>query len=89
MSAMAGADLEEARVVAQAQYRALRERKASLDKDSIELILRGARSHYAWKDKPVSSELLETIYEITAAGATSMNCCPARFVFIILKRKKY
>jgi len=82
MSALAGEALEEARAAAQAQYRALRERKASLDQDSIDLILRGARSHYAWKDKPVPNELLETIYEIAAAGATSMNCCPARFVFI-------
>jgi len=82
MSAMAGAALEEARAAAQEQYRALRDRKDALDQDSIDLILRGARSHYAWKDKPVSSELLETIYDITAAGATSMNCCPARFVFV-------
>lgn len=82
MSALAGVALEQARAAAQADYRALRERKDSLDQDSIDLILRGARSHYAWKDKPVSNELLETIYDITAAGATSMNCCPARFVFI-------
>ncbi len=82
MSALAGAALEEARAAAQANYRALRERKDALDQDSIDLILRGARSHYAWKDKPVPNELLETIYDITAAGATSMNCCPARFVFV-------
>ncbi len=82
MSALAGEALEEARAAAQAQIRSLRERKASLDDDSIDVILRGARSHYAWQDKPVSDELLETIYAITAAGATSMNCCPARFVFI-------
>ncbi len=88
MSALAGAALEEARAAAQAQYLALRERKDSLDKDSIDLILRGARSHYAWKDKPVSNELLESIYEITAAGATSMNCCPARFVFITSNEAK-
>jgi len=82
MSGLAGAALEEARTAAQAQYRELRERISALDDDAIELVLSGARSHYAWKDKPVSNELLETIYNITAAGATSMNCCPARFVFI-------
>ena len=27
-------------------------------------------------------ELLEVIYEITAAGPTSMNSCPARFFFV-------
>jgi len=75
MSALAGEALEQARAEAQAQIRALRERKPSLDDDSIDVILRGARSHYAWQDKPVSDEILETVYEITAAGATSMNCC--------------
>ena len=53
-----------------------------LDDDGIELILSGARSHYAWTDRPVPRELLERIYEITAAGPTSMNSCPARFVFV-------
>jgi len=82
MNEMSSAALEAARAQAHAQYRALRKRKESLDEDSIELILSGARSHYAWQDKPVSNELLETIYELTAAGATSMNSCPARFVFV-------
>ncbi len=75
-------DLETARLQAQQSIRALRNKKPSLDNDSIDVILRGARSHYAWTDKPVSNELLHTIYEITAAGATSMNTCPARFVFV-------
>ncbi|MDJ0631157.1 MAG: malonic semialdehyde reductase [Rhodobacter sp.] len=66
---------------AQAAVRALRERAGTLDDDSIDLILRDARSHYAWQDRPVPVELLHTIYEITAAGPTSMNSCPARFVF--------
>jgi len=75
-------DLEKLRAEAQSLYRDLRSRKPVLDDDSIDVILRGARSHYAWLDKPVSRELLERIYEITAAGATSMNTCPARFIFV-------
>ena len=43
--------------------------------------LRDARSHYAWTEKPVSEEILREVYEITIAGPTSMNTCPARFVF--------
>lgn len=82
MSNAEGQDLEQLRLDAQAQYRELRERKSTLDEDSIDLILKGARSHYAWKDKPVSNEIIEQLYELTAAGATSMNCCPARFVFV-------
>lgn len=73
---------ESARAAAQEAVRDLRERKSSLDDDSIRVILSGARSHYAWQDRPVPDSLLEQIYEITALGATSMNSCPARFYFV-------
>ncbi|QIZ82510.1 malonic semialdehyde reductase [Thalassovita gelatinovora] len=53
-----------------------------MDDASIDLILRDARSHYAWTDRPVPDALLQEIYEITIAGPTSMNTCPARFVFV-------
>jgi len=82
MSVPTEKELELARAQAQEYVRNLRARKSVLDDDSIDVILRGARSHYAWTDKPVSREILETLYEITAAGATSMNTCPARFVFV-------
>ncbi len=67
---------------AQAAVRAVRDARARLDDASIDLILRDARSHYAWTDRPVSDALLREIYEITIAGPTSMNTCPARFVFV-------
>lgn len=70
------------RAEAQAVVRELRSRVGTLDDDQIDLILRQARSHYAWTDKPVPREVLEAIYEITASGPTSMNSCPARFVFV-------
>lgn len=70
------------RATAQAEIRGLRERIGRLDDDAIDLILRQARSHYAWTDKPVPRAMLETLYLITAAGPTSMNSCPARFYFI-------
>ncbi len=73
---------------AQEAVRSLRRRKAALDDDSIDLILRDARSHYAWSDRPVPNEMLHTIYTITAAGPTSMNCCPARFVFVTSQEGK-
>lgn len=77
-----GEALARLRAKAQQEIRSLRERIDRLDDDSIDLILRTARSHYAWQDRPVERELLETIYDITAAGATSMNSCPARLFFI-------
>lgn len=67
---------------AQAAVRAMRARLPALDDAAIDLILNDARSHYAWQDKPVPAELLHRIYEITAQGPTSMNTCPARFVFV-------
>ncbi|MEM8854930.1 MAG: malonic semialdehyde reductase [Pseudomonadota bacterium] len=55
---------------------------AALDEAAIGLILSRARSHYAWRDRPVPDTLLRRIYEIASSGPTSMNCCPARFVFV-------
>lgn len=74
--------LEQARLAAQEGVRQLRARKPQLDEASIDVILKDARSHYAWTDKPVSDDILRTLYDITIAGPTSMNTCPARFVFV-------
>jgi len=75
-------NLEKIRLEAQQSVRELREKIQKLDSNSLDLILNNARSHYAWQDKPVADEILEKIYEITSAGPTSMNTCPARFVFV-------
>lgn len=80
--APSGEALARLRADAQAAVRSLRARIGKLDDDAIDLILRTARSHYAWQDKPVPRALLEVIYDITAAGPTSMNSCPARFYFV-------
>jgi len=77
-----GDTLEALRNQAQQAVRDVRARKSQLDDASIDLILRDARSHYAWTDKPVSDEMLRTLYDITINGPTSMNTCPARFVFV-------
>lgn len=82
MNAPIGKALGEARAKAQADVRDLRGRIDRLSDDGIDLILRDARSHYAWKDTPVSDELLHELFEITISGATSMNTLPARFVFV-------
>lgn len=82
MTAFTGEALELARAEAQDAVRGLRARRPALDDDSIDVILSDARSHYAWQDKPVSVDLLHRLYEITAAGPTSMNTCPARFIFV-------
>ncbi len=71
-----------ARRAAQDAVRDLRARIDRLSPDALALILGEARSHYAWQDRPVPRALLEQLYAIAAQGPTSMNSCPARFVFV-------
>ncbi len=73
---------------AQNAVRVLRQVKPRLDDASIDVILRDARSHYAWTDRPVSEAMLRTLYDITINGPTSMNTCPARFVFVTSPKGK-
>ena len=82
MNAPTGQALADARAKAQADHRALRSRIDRLSDDAIDLILRDARSHYAWTDKPIPDGLLEELYDITINGPTSMNTLPARFTFV-------
>ena len=82
MTAPTGDELAALREKAQQGHRDLRARIDRLSDDAIDLILRDARSHYAWTDKPIPDGLLEEIYDITINGATSMNTLPARFVFV-------
>jgi 3-hydroxypropanoate dehydrogenase len=49
---------------------------------ALDQLFRTARSHGAWLDRPVSSETVREIYELTKWGPTSANSLPARFVFI-------
>jgi len=88
MNAPTGKDLDALRAKAQAGHRALHSRIDRLSDDAIDLILRDARSHYAWSDKPIPDGLLEEIYDITINGPTSMNTLPARFVFVTSPESK-
>lgn len=82
MNAPTGSELDMLRAKAQADHRALRARISRVSDDGIDLILRNARSHYAWTDKPIPAGMLEEIYDITINGPTSMNTLPARFIFV-------
>ena len=61
MNAPTGAELDALRAKAQQDYRDLRDRITRLSDDAIDLILRKARSHYAWTDEPVPDAVLEEI----------------------------
>lgn len=60
----------------------LHRRVAPLDESQLDLLFLQARSHNGWKDEAVSDEQLQRLYDIVRMGPTSMNCSPARFVFI-------
>ncbi|MEO4039975.1 malonic semialdehyde reductase [Hoeflea sp. CAU 1731] len=74
--------LGDLRTQAQEEVSDLRSQIAQLDQKSLDLILTKARSHYAWKDRPVTDDQIHRMYEIVKMGSTSMNSCPARFVWV-------
>jgi 3-hydroxypropanoate dehydrogenase len=53
-----------------------------LSEDGLDLLFREARTHSHWLDKPVSEETLRELYDLLKWGPTSMNCCPARILFL-------
>ena len=59
-----------------------------LDGKSLDKILREARTHNGFQDKPVSDAQLRELFEVLKWGPTSANCQPARFVFIRTKEGK-
>ena len=73
--------MSDVRALAQQEIRDMRERIERLDADSIDLLLRNARSHYAWADRPVNDSDLERIFDIMVWGPTSNNGHPIRILF--------
>lgn len=53
-----------------------------LSEEGQDLLFRKARTHNAWLDKPVSDDTLRQLYELMKWGPTSVNCCPARILFL-------
>ena len=73
--------MSDVRALAQQEIRNMRERIDRLDANGIDLVLRNARSHYAWADRPVSNADLEKIFDIMVWGPTSNNGHPIRILF--------
>ena len=53
-----------------------------LDSQALDRLFRNARTHSAWLDKPVTDDVLREIYDLMKFGPTSMNCSPARILFL-------
>jgi len=52
-----------------------------VDDAALDILLRKARSHNGWQDKPVAEEKLGQLYELMRCGPTSANSSPARILF--------
>ena len=59
-----------------------------LNDAALDQILRAARTFNKFQDKPVSDQTLRDLYELAKWGPTSMNCQPARVVFVRSARKR-
>ena len=53
-----------------------------LDAAALDQLFLKARTHYAWRDEPVSDDTLRQLYEIMRWAPTSANTNPARLVFL-------
>jgi 3-hydroxypropanoate dehydrogenase len=53
-----------------------------LSNDALDVLVRKARTHNAWLDKPVSDGLLRELYDLMKHGPTSANSNPARIIFL-------
>lgn len=56
--------------------------KHALDAAALDTLFREARSYNRWSSEPVPETTLHALYDLLKFGPTSVNCCPARFVFV-------
>jgi 3-hydroxypropanoate dehydrogenase len=62
--------------------------KHALDAASLDTLFREARSYNRWSSEPVPEKTLHALYDLLKFGPTSVNCCPARFVFVASAQAK-
>jgi 3-hydroxypropanoate dehydrogenase len=53
-----------------------------LDDAALKQLFTEARSHHSWSQRPLGSEKLHELYELMKWGPTSVNCQPARLIFL-------
>ena len=59
-----------------------------LSEEGLDLLFREVRTHTAWLDQPVSETTLHQLYDLMKWGPTSVNCCPARILFLRTREAK-
>jgi len=60
----------------------------TLDTSALDQLFFQARTHTAWQDKSVSEDTLKQLYDVLKWAPTSVNCNPARFVFVCTPEAK-
>src|SRR5438309_10646242 len=58
------------------------------DEKCLDVILRTARTHNVFTDRPVSDATLRQAHELMKWGPTSANSQPGRLVFVLSKQAK-
>jgi 3-hydroxypropanoate dehydrogenase len=59
-----------------------------LNQEAFDVLFREARTTSAWLDEAVSDETLRDLYDLMKFGPTSMNCSPARILFLRTEEAK-
>jgi 3-hydroxypropanoate dehydrogenase len=55
---------------------------SALEPNVLDQLFNTARTHNAWQKRDVSDALLHQLVNLLKMGPTSVNCSPARFVFV-------
>ena len=56
--------------------------RRAISSESLDQILRSARTSNGWTDTPVEERVLRDLYDLLKWGPTSANSSPARFVWV-------
>ena len=59
-----------------------------IDDAAMDTLFREARTFAKWEPRPVSDDMLRTLYDILKWGPTSANAGPARFAFLRSRESK-
>ncbi|MBA2780713.1 malonic semialdehyde reductase [Billgrantia kenyensis] len=59
-----------------------------LDDIALDTVFREAHTHYAFQQEPIDEATLRELYDLLKWGPTSMNCQPARYVFVTTEEGK-
>jgi 3-hydroxypropanoate dehydrogenase len=54
----------------------------TIDQNAMNALFNEARTANGFIDKAVPTELLQKVYDLAKMGSTSMNCQPARYIFL-------